>query len=290
MLFETTVRAVRRLSPGFVRITLGGPRLGVFAPYQLDQRIKILLAATDGYPAMFQAGMPEWEWRQQWRALPERDRPVLRSYTAYQVRPEAAEVDLDFYIHQPPGPASNWAANARVGDPLLISGPDVRAGQPAYGVQWEPGDATHVLIAADETAYPAVRGILPSLGPKVRATLILEAGTREDIGTLDDVLAGHRVEVRLRGNARDDNARGGNASADNAGAGNTRGGDALVAGVDEWLAAFGSRAAANAGAFYAWAATESTRVARIRQLFASAGIPAARVHTQGYWHDRPRLA
>ncbi|MEV4845131.1 siderophore-interacting protein [Micromonospora matsumotoense] len=267
ILFETAVTATRRLSPGFVRITLGDERLRELAPHHLDQRIKIMLPVAGDYPAELRAGLPEQEWRREWRAIPNPERPRLRSYTAYRTRPAAGELDLDFYLHQPHGPASGWAAAARPGDRLLLSGPHVGAGHPGYGVQWEPGPAMRVLIAADETAYPAVRGILPSLGPGVRATVLLEAGTVADAATLDDVTASHPVEVRLRGGAP--------------------GGTVLTAMVGDWLAGHGPAAAAAEANFYAWTATESSRIAEVRRLFTEAGIDPERVHTQGYWHDRP---
>lgn len=266
VLFATVVTRVVRLSPGFVRVTLTGPDLGVFAPYGLDQRIKILLGEPcDG----LLPGLPEREWRRVWRAVPEHRRPVLRSYTAYEVRPDARELDLDFYVHDPAGPASEWALAARPGDPLLVSGPDVRAGAPDHGVQWCPGGATErVLLAADETAYPAVRGILAALPAGVRATVLLEAGHAADAATLDDVTAGHDAHVLLRDGRR--------------------GGQALVAAVEAWAAEHGPAAAAAGDAFYAWVATESTRLAGARAALAGAGLAPERVHTQGYWHDRPR--
>ena len=36
VLFATVVTRVVRISPGFVRVTVTGPDLGVFAPYGLD--------------------------------------------------------------------------------------------------------------------------------------------------------------------------------------------------------------------------------------------------------------
>ncbi|WFE95565.1 siderophore-interacting protein [Micromonospora sp. WMMD987] len=267
ILFGTVVTATRRLSPGFVRVTLGDEGLREMAPYHLDQRIKILLPVGGDHPAGLRAGLPEREWRRVWRAVPAGERPRLRSYTAYRTRPAMGELDLDFYLHQPHGPASGWASTARPGDRLLLSGPHVRAGQPGYGVQWEPGPATRVLIAADETAYPAVRGILSGLGPQVRATVLLEAGLAADAATLDDVTAGHPVEVRLRAGAR--------------------GGAVLTAMVGDWLAEHGPAAAASGAHFYAWIATESSKIAQVRMLCAEAQIDPKQVHTQGYWHDRP---
>lgn len=267
-LFATHVARTARLSPGFVRLTLTGPDLDRFAPYGLDQRVKILLG---GPCPELAPGLPEREWRRVWRAVPEDRRPVLRSYTAYEVRPATREIDLDFYVHDPAGPASDWALGASPGDPLLVSGPDVTAGRPAHGIQWEPGpDVRRVLVAGDETAYPAIRGILAALPRSVRADVVLEAGDPADAATLDDVThaPGRSAHVVLRAGAP--------------------GGVALTAALGRWVDEHGAAAADLGTGFYAWAATESTRVRAVRDAWDGAGLDPARVHTQGYWHDRPR--
>ena len=77
----------------------------------------------------------------------------------------------------------------------------------------------------------------------------------------------HPVEVRLRGGAP--------------------GGTVLTAMVGDWLAGHGPAATSAEANFYAWTATESSRIAEVRRLLTEAGIDPERVHTQGYWHDRP---
>nr|WP_316303659.1 siderophore-interacting protein [Clavibacter michiganensis] len=47
-LFETRVAHTERVSPAFVRVTLVGPTLHLFAPWGLDQRIKLVLPRPDG--------------------------------------------------------------------------------------------------------------------------------------------------------------------------------------------------------------------------------------------------
>ena len=42
-LFDTRVVRSRRVSPTFVRVTLGAPSLRHFAPWGLDQRVKLIL-------------------------------------------------------------------------------------------------------------------------------------------------------------------------------------------------------------------------------------------------------
>ncbi|MDA2812658.1 siderophore-interacting protein [Nocardiopsis sp. RSe5-2] len=280
VLFDTRVCAVRRLSPGFVRLTLTGPRLGLFGPYGLDQRIKILVpegpvpdvldATADGDGLLTEA-----EWRSRWRSLPVGERPLLRSYTVAGVRPDDREVDIDFYLHSAPGPASALAASALGGERVLLSGPDVRRGRPDHGIQWRPGPAKRVLIAGDEAAFPAIRAVLASLGPSVRADVVVEAADPADVSVAGvDAVAGvagerHGATVVLR---TPDSGHGG----------------PLADAVAAWAREHAPGTAALGSGFYAWTAAESTRVARIRDLLRGAGIAPDRIHAQGYWNARGR--
>lgn len=266
VLFAARVLAVGVPSPGFRRIVLGGPELSRFAPHGRDQRVKLLVPPEDGYPASLTSGLLEREWRARLRELPADTRPVLRSYTPAAVRPGRGEVDLDVFRHSRPGPASVWAASARPGDAVLLSGPDVRRGNPGHGVQWDPGPATEVLITGDETALPAVRGILAALPPHHRGRVLVEVGDPADAVGLTDAHPGVTVEVCRRP------------------------GRPLLDAVADWAGAHGGAAARLGEHFYAWNATESTRVARVRTLLHEAGVAPDRVHAQGYWHDRPRPA
>lgn len=267
-LFDTRVSRILRLSPGFVRITLAGAGLERFADHGRDQRIKIMVPGGPYPPVFDDVLLREAVWRQRWRDLPSAGRPILRSYTTSAVRPASGEVDLDFYIHESPGPASSWAVAARIGERLLISGPDVQAGNALHGIQWRPGGASRVLLAGDETAYPAIVGIVRHLAPGVRAEVILEAGDRADVEWLANILDGHGVAVHLRGGVN--------------------GGAALRDGVRRWCSGHGQSAAAAGGDFYAWLATESSHVAQARDILHQAGIPLERIHAQGYWNDRLR--
>ncbi|ARK04106.1 MULTISPECIES: siderophore-interacting protein [unclassified Cellulosimicrobium] len=270
VLFPTTVARVHDVGPRLVRVTLAGPDLAGCADVGLDQRVKILLPGPGADRLARRARLAdESTWRREWSALDDDVRPVMRSYTPVAVRPEVAEVDLDLYLHEPAGPASAWARRAAVGDRVLLSAPHARFGVTDHGTQWDPGPAVgHVLLVADETSAPAVRGILASLGPDVRAHVLVEADDPAD-APLGDVPATVRVEhvprLRRRGAER-----------------------AVLGAVRDWAAVHGRSAASAGDGFYAWCATESATVARVRAELVAAGVARSRVHAQGYWHDRAR--
>lgn len=165
------VTGVERLSPSFVRVELGGSDLadfGVDGP-TYDQRIKLLFG-------------------------PERD--LVRTYTVRAVRPGPRLV-VDFVLHLAPGstgPATLWAAGARPGDEVGIIAP--RRGEPFGGIEFAPAPGARLLLAADETAVPAVAAILEQLAqgsPETRGTAYLEVPGPGDVL---DLAAPSGVEVR----------------------------------------------------------------------------------------------
>ena len=270
VLFPTTVARVHDVGPRLVRVTLAGPDLAGCADVGLDQRVKILLPGPGADLLARRAGLAvESAWRREWSALDDDVRPVMRSYTPVAVRAQDAEVDLDLYLHEPAGPASAWARRAAPGDRVLLSAPHARFGVTDHGTQWDPGpDVAHVLLVGDETSAPAVRGILASLRPDVRAHVLVEADDPAD-APVGDVPGTVRVEhvprARRRGAER-----------------------AVLGAVRGWVAEHGRSAASAGDGFYAWCATESATVARVRAELVAAGIERSRVHAQGYWHDRAR--
>jgi NADPH-dependent ferric siderophore reductase len=171
-LFAVDVRAVRRLSPSFVRITLTGPDLDRFADNGHDQRIKVIFPL----PVHGLAPLPTGpDWYQRWRDLPDELRNPIRTYTVRAVRPERYEVDIDFAVHGDEGPASRWALHAAPGDALAVMGPDAGYAGEHGGVEFRPpADAGCLLLAGDETAVPAIAAILERLPADTRGEALLE--------------------------------------------------------------------------------------------------------------------
>lgn len=180
------VRAVHRLSPSFVRVELGGSCLadfGVDGPF-LDQRIKLVFPRSAGLPDLRTAGA---NWYAEWRALPDEERGDMRTYTVRDLVGGGDDVRLlvDIVVHEggPSGPGADWALAAKPGDRVIVAGP--RKGHFWGGIEFDPGAAKRLLIVADETAVPAVAGILRDLPADAQGTAYLEVPYREDILPLD---------------------------------------------------------------------------------------------------------
>ena len=176
--FAVQVARLQRLSPNFLRVTFAGPDLDLFTSNGLDQRIKVLLPI----PGRGLDDCPTGpDWYGEWRALPAERQVPIRTYTVRAVRADPVEVDVDFVLHGATGPASAWAEAARVGDEVVLVGPNALFEGPTGGFEWHPpADATRLLLAGDETAVPAICAIVESLPDGVRAHVLMEVPTSED--------------------------------------------------------------------------------------------------------------
>lgn len=162
--FRTTVTDVRRLTPGVVRIRVGGGDLAEFVGDGPDQRIKIFLPRPGQLHPVLPA--PGSGWYAEWRAMPDDVRPIMRTYTLRQHHPYSNEVDIDFVLHGDDGPASAWVGRAVPGDPFVFYGPYADY-EPTPGTDWQ-------LILGDETTLPAIGAIVEALPADARALVFVE--------------------------------------------------------------------------------------------------------------------
>jgi NADPH-dependent ferric siderophore reductase len=189
-LFDITLARRTQVSASLVKFTFTGPDVGHMATYAPDQRVKLFFPEGGGSldPLFEIAKLEEHDWYTAYRALPDAQRPSARTYTIRALRPEQAEVDVEFVLHGDNGPASRWAMHARPGGRLAMTAPDANAEGPKQGYEWKPPQSVRrILIIADETALPAAAGILETLDdlplkPKVEA--LLEVPRSDDVQPL----------------------------------------------------------------------------------------------------------
>ncbi|QYJ02961.1 siderophore-interacting protein [Nocardioides panacisoli] len=198
VLDRVTARSVQRVSPSVVRIELAGDCLAEFGvPGDVhDQRIKLVFPGAAGTLPSFE-GMDE-SWWSTWLELPEEERGSMRTYTIRDVLGSGTDTRLvvDIVVHEPTsggpeGAGNAWALRANAGDQLVIICP--RRGHEFGGIEWAPGDASRLLIVGDETAAPAIRGVLRDLPADARGAVFLETVTDADV--YDDMPGPDGVEV-----------------------------------------------------------------------------------------------
>jgi NADPH-dependent ferric siderophore reductase len=152
MMRRVRVTRVEQLSPRMVRVTFTGDDLGAFAWNGAAAHIKLI------FPEEGQAEPP----------MPQPDGPRstrMRTYTPHRFDPVVPELDVEFVLHGD-GPASNWAAQAKVGQALILAGPG-----PSYQIDPE---ADWFLLVGDDAALPAIETILDALPAEARVRVLLE--------------------------------------------------------------------------------------------------------------------
>jgi NADPH-dependent ferric siderophore reductase len=202
ILSEVEVASVVRVSPSFVRIELGGPELAEFGTPGpvFDQRIKIVFPNAAGNLPSFADADESW-WTT-WIEIPEDERGSMRTYTVRDVVGEGTETRLvvDIVVHEATGhgdtdpldgAGNRWALQAQVGQRLVIMAP--RRGHEYGGIEWSPGTATRLLLVGDETAAPAIRGVLRDLPADAVGAVFLEVPLDADV--LDDVVVPAGIQL-----------------------------------------------------------------------------------------------
>jgi NADPH-dependent ferric siderophore reductase len=165
-----TVAGVTRLTPRTTRVTFTGDGLADLGTWP-DQQLKLLFPKPGGSAAV--SGSTDVStWYQAYLAIPEEQRPWMRSFT---VRALADGVlTVDFVLHGDHGPAARWAATAAPGDVIGRFGPSRDYARPL-------GTAGLLVFAGDETALPAIGSLTEALPPEQRFLAFVEvAGPAEE--------------------------------------------------------------------------------------------------------------
>lgn len=142
---QASVVRVERIAPPMIRVTVSGPEFADFTSGGPADHVRVffpdpmtgeLVAPTPVGPGEDGVVRPD-------RASISRDfTPLPRAVAG------GFEIDLDFFVHPDPGPASSWAESARPGDPLVLLGP--------RGSRRAPQDLDGLLLICDETSLPSV--------------------------------------------------------------------------------------------------------------------------------------
>lgn len=250
---ELTVSRVAAVSPGMLRVTLGGHELGSFVGPGGDERPAFSSVGFDDdirllfpYPGERTPVLPEIVDGRVTFA-PGR-RPIARAYTIRGFREDPAEIDLDFVIHGT-GLAAEWAAAATPGDRIHIVGPHRTGGLPS-------GD--WLLIVGDDTALPAIGRLLEELPAEAVGTAIIEIAAdshRQPLTAPDGI----RIEWVLR--------------------------DPQPGSADDFPLLRAVRALPwREGAPFAWIAGEQSQVRTLRRfLVGERGVPKSAIDFSGYW-------
>ncbi|MCX4762339.1 siderophore-interacting protein [Streptomyces sp. NBC_01275] len=247
--FSLQVVRARRIGSSLVRVTFAGPDLEHFFSDGHDQSLSLFLP----HPGQREPQVP-FElgdgWWQGWRELPDDVRAVMRSYTLRALRRDPDEIDVDFVLHAPAGPASAWAARAAVGDRVVLLGPAVADNR---AIRFRPPrDTDLVVLWGDETALPAISSILETLPAGLRVRAWIEA---HDSGNVHELTSPADAEVTW-----------------------------LHAGQS--LHALRAARLPVAAHPYVWIAGESGSVKALRRLFVGErGIDRRRVTFVGYWRQ-----
>ena len=239
------VRSVAQVTPNIRRVTLGG--LDALAVRGADQWFRLFLPRHRGRQLRLPRGTTSW-WPET-LAMPDAERPLVRNYTVRAARPERAEIDVDFVLHEPKGPACTWAARTPLGAPVGYAGPRVDFA-PKPGAEW-------LLLVGDETALPAIAGVLRTLPAGVPTRVYVELPSAQDAQPL-------RIspDVHVTWLPRP--------------AGSVPGSVAT--------AAVSAATLPDGAAAYAWLAGESSMVRRLRRhLVGTRGVARSAITFTGYW-------
>lgn len=149
---QLKVAGKTQLSPRFIRVTLTGDSLVDFPEGRDSANCKLVLSVGPTIEA-------------------------VRTYTIRSFRSAKLEIDIDFFVHEQPGPASLWATTAAIGEKIVLKGPS----QPKL----VNSDGDWLLLAGDMSAFPAIEANLEQLSSFAKGYCVLEVTDQYEIRPLD---------------------------------------------------------------------------------------------------------
>ncbi len=170
------VQTVERLTPGMVRIVLGGGDLDGFESTGFTDEYVNASFVPDGAPYQVPFGPGDLD------GVDAEHRPKPRRYTVRSWDGEQRRLTIDFVVHGDVGHAGRWAQRATPGDRLQFKGP-------GGGYAPDPSAGWHLLVG-DESALPAIAVSLERLRPGARAIALVvvdDADNEQPISSPGDV-------------------------------------------------------------------------------------------------------
>jgi NADPH-dependent ferric siderophore reductase len=246
---RATVLRVERVAPPIIRVTVSGPEFEDFTSGGPADHVRVYFpdAVTGELVAPTPVGPGEDGIVRPDRASIARDFTPLPRAVDDGSSKSTVELDLDFFVHPDPGPASSWAESARVGDELVIVGP--------RGSRRAPQDIDGLILICDETSLPSVSRWVREVRPGTPIDVIASVpGPGEWVAEYLGPVPGTRVHVV---------------------APDISGGTVL--GALERLGPVGE-------GVFVWAAGEATGLVPVRRhLRRTLGLPPAQAQVSGYW-------
>ncbi|WP_130011616.1 siderophore-interacting protein [Serinicoccus sediminis] len=248
------VRGAYRPTPTYARITLGGDDLADFEPMGDDQWFRLFLPTGGPESLRHVPDQLSTAAYARFMLVPAAERPVIRNYTVRAYREhgvDGPELDVDFVVHGSEaagdaGPASLWAQRCEVGDEVAVID---------EGAIYHPVEDAALLLAADESALPALAGILRDAPSDARGTAVVEVPHPDDRQAL---AAPEGIDVRWVVRPA-----------------GSRPGAAVLATLRD--------VPVPEGPVYAWVAGESDLATAARRHWVRHGIPKSHISFCGYW-------
>lgn len=163
------VLRTQRLTPGLVRLVVGGPAMAALdAPVHTDSYVKLVFAPPGPRPVLSDG-------RVDLAAVREavgQENVRLRAYTVRHFDHSTRELTLDVVVHGDEGVAGPWAASAQIDDEVLLLGP---------GGAWSPDpEADRHLLVGDSSALPAIAAALERLPHRAAGHAVIEVSHEHD--------------------------------------------------------------------------------------------------------------
>lgn len=191
---QIEVAATTRITPHLARITFGGAELADYASAEPDQQVKLYFPKPgQSHPVLPPRDIDFMAWYQAYSALPEPERPWMRSYTIRAHHAETGTIDIDFVLHDHAGPATRWAEAAEPGATLAMFGPSATFAR-STPLPTSIAKADWLLLAGDATALPAIAAILDWLPANIPAVSYIEVANQAEHQDLPDNATVHWLD------------------------------------------------------------------------------------------------